>query len=106
MKSIRYLEVTKRDKYQGQSRRENPPERDQDVVLLQVRQQIAPTGIRLAKSESKEGQRNLRDHVLRHQQCGLGQHDPVGMWQDVTAQDVKVRSSESATGNPVFSSLS
>src|SRR4029077_9419843 len=74
---------------------EHPPIGGENEVLLQLREQAAPTGYWFSNSQSKEAQCDLGEDVMRNQERHLGQQDSVGLRQHVTQQDVRVGGSES-----------
>ncbi len=74
---------------------------DEHVVLLQRGQHVAPARRGLADAEPEEREGDLRQHVLRHEQRGLGEHEAEGLRRHVAADEVQVRGPEPAGGEHV-----
>src|ERR1700716_2967334 len=80
--------------YQSARRSKQPSIRNQDAVLLQRTQHVTPTRHWLIDSKAEEGECYFRGNIPRNQQRRLGQQHAKGFGQNVTSQDVEIRTAK------------
>ena len=66
--------------------------------MLKIGEEITPTGDGLGNAEAEEREGHLGQDIVRDEDCSLGQQDAEGFGKDVTAEKVKVGSSEASGG--------
>src|SRR5713101_6796446 len=82
--------------YQSAHRSQKPSIRNQDAVLLQRTQHVTPTRYRLIDSKTEEGECYFGGNISRNQQRRLGQEHAKGLRQDMSSQEVEIRSAKAA----------
>src|SRR6266851_4154570 len=80
--------------YQSAHRSQKPSIRNQDAVLLQRTQHVTPTRYRLIDSKTEEGECYFGGNIPRNQQRRLGQEHAKGLRQNMSSQEVEIRSAE------------
>src|ERR1700693_268230 len=82
--------------YQSAHRSKQPSIRNQDAVLLQSTQHVTPTRHRLIHSKAEEGERHFGGNIPRNQQRRLGKQHAKRFGQNVTPEEVEIRSAKAA----------
>src|SRR5579884_3522280 len=101
MEGVRQNEVGAGDDYEGHRRSDHPPARDDNFVLLQGGEHVAPTGSRFAEAEAEERKTRFGEGVLRYENGGLSEQDAGGLGENVAAQEIPVGSAETPTRDNV-----
>jgi len=66
--------------------------------LLEIGEEITPTGNGLGNAEAEEGEGHFGQYILRDEDCSLGEQDAGGFWKNVAAKEVDVGSPETSGG--------
>src|SRR6202790_2652116 len=82
--------------YQSARRSEQPSIGNQDAVLLQRTQHVTPTRHRLIHSKTEEGECYFGGNIPRNEQRRLGKQHPKSFGQNVTPEEVEIRSAKAA----------
>src|ERR1700676_5449193 len=82
--------------YQSARRSEQPSIGNQDAVLLQRTQHVTPTRHRLIHSKTEEGECYFGGNIPRKEKRRLGKQHPKSFGQNVTPEEVEIRSAKAA----------
>src|SRR5207344_1095332 len=91
-------EVSEKERDYCEGGQVHPPVGDQHIVLLEGGEEISPAGEGFGNAEAEEREHHFGQDELGDENGGLREEYARCLWQDVAAQQIKIRGSETAGG--------